>query len=312
VDYAVVSKVVPGVAIAAAGSPPLNTTTNSSGNYVLTGFGAGAYTVTPSRTAQPCLGTANGIFANDAALISQHVVQFITLSPDQLVAGNVSGSAPGTVTAQDAAFVAQKIVGNCSVNNQSGQWVFSPVNVAHPGGVAGQLVENYRAFLKGDVSGDWDPLGASRPGPKLGLFDLPAIASIPNVSAPAGSNVTLPLSLEGLGGASVNSYQFEVAYDPAVLTPQAAAATVQGTMSEGLNVVFNSTVPGVLKVAVYGAFPATGDGVYLDLNFKINGRGGSSTPLSISGFRFNDGKTQVNSQDGLLTVTANGKAIDKD
>jgi hypothetical protein len=29
----------------------------------------------------------------------------------------------------------------------------------HPGGVNMQLVENYRAFLIGDVSGDWDPLG---------------------------------------------------------------------------------------------------------------------------------------------------------
>jgi hypothetical protein len=175
-----------------------------------------------------------------------------------------------------------------------------------------QLVENYRAFLKGDVSGDWDPLGASRPGPKLTLFDLPAIASIPNVSAATGSRVTLPLSLEGLGGTGVSSYQFDLAYDSAVLTPQAAAATVQGTMSQGLNVVFNSSVPGILRVAVYGAFPASGDGVYLDLNFKVSGRAGSSTPLSISGFLFNDGKMQVDSHDSLLTVTANGKAIDKD
>jgi hypothetical protein len=48
------------------------------GNYTLMGLGAGPYTVTPSKSTQPFT-TANGIFSNDAALISRHVVGLITL-----------------------------------------------------------------------------------------------------------------------------------------------------------------------------------------------------------------------------------------
>jgi len=304
VDYAVISKNVPNVAIAAAGSPPLNTVTNSSGNYVLSGFGPGAYTVTPSKTAQPCVGTPNGVFANDAALISQAVVFIITLNSDQLIAGNVSGHAPGPVTAQDAGFVAQKTVSICDVNNLSGQWRFAPPNVAHPSGVTGQLVENYRAFLLGDVSGDWDPLGAGPERP-LPIFELPAIVSLPDVSANAGTNVTLPLRLDELQWVDVNAYQFDLTYDPSVISPADAAATITGTMSEGLNVVYNSSESGLLRVTVYGAIPAIGDGVYLDLHFKVTGNSGTSTPISIENFRLGDGSAAVKVKNSVLSVTSN-------
>ena len=113
--------------------------TDSMGNYALSGFGSGAYTVTPSRTAQPCVPSGpNGIFANDAGLVSQHVVGLITLSPDQQIAGKVAGPLTPELSALDAAFIAQKTVGLCSGNNLSGQWVFSPVERRPPRWCHGQ------------------------------------------------------------------------------------------------------------------------------------------------------------------------------
>jgi hypothetical protein len=310
VDYAVISKNVPNVAIAAAGSPPLNTTTNSLGNYVLSGFGPGAYTVTPSRTAQPCAGTPNGIFANDAALIAQHVVSIITLTPDQQVAAKVQTTVPG-ISSLDAAFVAQKTVSICDVNNMSGQWRFSPPNVAHPSGVAGQLVENYRAYLLGDVSGDWDPAGAGPERP-LPIFTLPAIASLPEMSAGTGTFVTLPLRFDDLQGADVNAYQFDLTYDPSVISPADIAATTRGTMSEGLNVVYNAAEPGLLRVTVFGAIPVIGDGVYLDLHFKVVGSDGAFTPLTIENFRLGDGSSFVTARNGVLKISASAPSLHGD
>jgi hypothetical protein len=309
VDYAVVSKPVPNTVITAAGSPPLNTTTNSLGNYALSGFGPGAYTVTPSRTAQPCAGSPNGIFANDAALIAQHVVGINTLSPDQQVAAKVETQVPG-ITSLDASFVAQKTVGICDVNNLSGQWKFSPPNIAHPSGVTGQLIENYRAYLLGDVSGDWNPLGAGPESP-WPIFTLPAIASLPDISAGTGTSVTLPLRLDDLQGADVNSYQFDITYDPSVISQTDLAVTTSGTMSEGLNVVYNAIMPGLLRVTVYGPIPVMGDGVYLDLHFRVGGDIGASTSVVIDGFRLGDGSSSVKTKNGLVRISAADDTADE-
>ena len=65
--------------------------TDSMGNYSLSGFGAGAYTVTPSNVPQPCMPLVpNGILADDASLISRHyVVGLIALTPEPAIAADV-------------------------------------------------------------------------------------------------------------------------------------------------------------------------------------------------------------------------------
>ena len=220
VDYAIVSKPVANVKLDAPGSIPLMVLTDTMGNYSLSGFGSGAYTVTPSRTAQPCVPSGpNGIFANDAGLVSQHVVDLITLSPDQQIAGKAAGPLTPQLSALDAAFIAQKTVGLCSGNNLSGQWVFSPASVAHPGGVTGSLTENYKAIMIGDVNGDWNPAGAQRPETprRFGVNDI--AASVPVMNAARGSDVLVPFRLDSLGNVGVGSYQFDLVYDPSVITP---------------------------------------------------------------------------------------------
>ncbi len=281
VDYAIVSKPVPDTQLDAAGGIPLMAFTDSMGNYALSGFGGGAYTVTPSRTAQPCLPAGpNGIFSNDAALISQHVVGLITLTSDQLIAADVSNF--HAISSFDAALIAQKVVGICGGLNHSGEWVFSPASVPHPGGVVGSLTENYRAVMIGDVSGDWDPMGPQRPQ-IIRRFGVPDVkASVPVMTAAAGSEAVIPFRIDDLGGIGVGSYQFDLIYDPSVITPAEAAASITGAMDESLTVVSNSPEPGLLKVAVYGSVPVYGDGVYVNLTFKVTGKPGSATPLQLT------------------------------
>jgi len=302
VDYAVIAKAVPEVSISGEGSPAVSAMTNSLGNYSLTGFGAGAYTITASKMAQPCPGgPPNGIFSNDAALIARHVVHLITLSPDQVIAGTVNGfNLP--ISSFDAALIAQKIVGVCSADNHTGEWTFTPPNIEHPGGVNGQIVENYRAVLLGDVSGDWDPLGLAAPGESF-VTDTNAITvSVPVISAVSGSQILIPLRLDGLRERTVESLQFDISYDPAVITPGDPGATLQGAVDQGLSIVSNSPTPGLLKVAIYGAEPAGGDGVYAYLIFNVAGPARTASDLRISGFRFNDGRAAASLKHGQLSV----------
>ena len=308
VDYAVVSKPVPDVSLNADGAVPVSGSTDMTGFYSLSGFGAGPYTVTPSKAAQPCIPSSpNGIFADDASLVSRYVIGLTTLTPTQVAAGKVSGPLTPVLSSFDASLIAQKVVGICSGANQSGRWVFDPADVQHPGGVASVLTENYTAYMMGDVNGDWSPTG-SRGVRLYELFELPAIVSLPAVTAEVGSSITLPLRLDELNGKPVDSFQFELYYDPAVITPRQAAASVAGTMSEGLSVVVNAAEPGILRVAVYGAVPAVGDGVWLNLHFNVTGRAGSSTPLTIGAFRFNDDNSAVTNKDGAVKVTSRDPA----
>jgi hypothetical protein len=168
--------------------------------------------------------------------------------------------------------------------------------------------QDFRALLMGDVSGDWLPTGPNGPqGPGEGGNAVQA--SLPVTEAAAGASVAVPFRLAALGGQGVTSYQFDVQYDPTVIAPQPEAVDLTGTNAANLLVVYNVIQPGLLKVAVYGAVPANGDGVYANLKFTVTGAAGSSTPLALQGFMVNGPAIPILTQDGRLTVSgpvANG------
>ncbi len=285
--------------ISAAGGINFFALSDANGDYGLSGFSSGAYTVTPSRPDEDMM-APNGIFSDDASLVAQHVVQLITLSPTQLRAADVSGL--GQVSSYDAALIAQWVVGIPNPANQAGKWQFTPASTTPD--VREDSSQNYLALLMGDINGDWSPAGP-RQARTTGIID-PGTAvrvSISDLAAGRGTQVTVPLRIENLRGRGITSYQFDIEYDPAVLTPADIAADLAGTISQGLSVVSNSPRPGLLKVAVYGAVPVTGDGVLIDLRFIAAGRTGNSSRLTISGFRFNDQTDGVIPTSGRLDIT---------
>ncbi len=142
---------VSNVTITAAGSPNLMTTTGSpgptEGQYSLTGFGAGAYTVTPTKT-----GGVNGITSFDAAKIAQHVAGTALLSGNQLIAADVSDN--GSVSSFDAAQIA-RFASSSPPFGITGTWKFIPASRFYSS-VTGDLTgKDYIALLMGDVSGNW-------------------------------------------------------------------------------------------------------------------------------------------------------------
>ncbi len=290
---------VPNVTLTAAGSPVISDVTDSNGDYSLTGFGAGPYTVTPTRPNQN-YATPNGIFSFDAGLVAQHVVGLITLTGPRLEAAKVSGLP--TVSSFEAALIAQWTVNINLPINQTGRWKFTPPTTSPNVNVNG--TQDYLALLMGDVDGDW-VTGNNRPIPtnKTGSKDA-VRASVPTMEAISGSEVIIPFKIDNLQGKQVGSYQFDVQFDPTVLEPQEIVADLAGTISESLSMAANSPQPGLVKVTVYGAIPVGGDGVYVNLRFVTVGAVGTTTPLSVSAFRFNNGENEVITADGQLTVAA--------
>ena len=289
---------VAGTTMTAAGTPDSIALTDANGNYTLTSLGLGAYTVTPSK---PNMSSAasNGIFSNDASLISRYIVGLATLSPAQFKAAAVSGQP--SITAFDAALIAQWIVGIPNAVNQTGRWKFTPADRSFASILSDQTDQNHTAILMGDVSGDWNP-ALPRPNSAGRSDDDPVVVSAGRVKAAPGERVTVPIRIDELRGTGVSSFQFDVEYDPDVVAPGANSASVAGTATEGMVVASNVVEPGLLKVVVFGPAPVRGDGVYVDLRFDLAKVPGKSSSLSVKGFRFNDGIDAVAMVDGQISV----------
>jgi len=62
----------------------------------------------------------------------------------------------------------------------------------------------------------------------------------------------------------------------------------------------------VLKVAVYGAYPASGDGVYVNLRFRATGAAGSRSALHIDEFYVGNGTASTYTYDGEVVINGGG------
>ena len=142
--------------ITGAGSPNVVTTTAApganAGQYALSGFGAGSYTITPTKT-----GGVNSITSFDAARIAQHVAGINILTGTQLTVADVSGN--GTLSSFDAGQVARFVAG-VSGSGLTASWIFSPPNRIYSDITTSITGQDYSALLMGEVSGNWSNTGA--------------------------------------------------------------------------------------------------------------------------------------------------------
>ncbi len=285
---------VSNVLLNGAGSPAVSTTTNSLGSYVLTGFGAGAYTITPTKT-----GATNGAITSfDAARIAQHVVGATTLNATQLIVADVSGA--GGVSSFDSAMVASFAVASPNIG-QTGTWRFAPASNSHAsisGNISG---EDYSALLMGDVSGNWVDVGL-RPA-TFGGPQKPITLSASRMTAGDANNVTIPVRVDDINGKGILSYEFDLRYDPAVIVPQDRPIDLTKTVSQGLSIAVNATEPGLLRVAVYGTAPIDKDGVLLNLRFRSVGVRDMISPIHWERVVFNEGNPAVIANDGAVSLS---------
>ncbi|MBK8465313.1 MAG: hypothetical protein IPL32_05730 [Chloracidobacterium sp.] len=286
------TRFVSNVAVNGAGSPPVSALTDSLGTYSLTGFGLGSYTVTPSKSG----GVNSAISSFDAARVSQFVTGSFTLNPTQQIVADVSGN--GSISSFDAALVAAFSVGN--PGGSSGNWRFVPINRTYASVISDISGEDYSALLMGEVTGNWLNSGgriANGNGPETAVA-----VSVSHQAAQAGKEILIPVSIDGAAGKNIISYEFDLRYDPLVITPLTNPVELTGTVSRGLTAVTNISEPGLLRVVVYGPMPIDSNGLLLNLRFEAVGTSGSVSSLKWERIIFNDGAPQATAVDGRIDI----------
>jgi uncharacterized delta-60 repeat protein len=312
-------KYISNATITGSGSPIVTTTTAppgaTAGQYTLSGFGGGSYTVSVSKTTGQ-----NSITSNDAARIAQHVAGISLLTTNsQKVTADVTGN--GNISSQDAAKVAQYVAGlPISPPNLTGRWQFYlPPGPTFP--VAGsatsrnyqyitsaQTGQDFIGLLLGEVTGNWIPTNA-RPDThgkqaeaEAGGLERSIAVTLSQIASGAGKEILVPVNVDGAAGKDVISYEFDLRYDPAVIQPSSDPVNVIGTASRGLSVVTNATEPGLLRVVVYGALPIVDDGVLVNLRFTPVGAPGSASLLTFERIMFNEGEPGVIVSNGQVEL----------
>jgi Tol biopolymer transport system component len=312
-----------------AGAPPVGPViTGTPGTYTLTGFGAGSYTIKPTKPGGPNA----AINSFDAARVAQGVsgtVPFV--SQNQRFVSDVNAS--GSVTSNDAANIARFAAGlPANVGTIVGGWRFFVTGAPSPLPTAPQTYndsrtyasvassvtgEDYVALLVGEASGSWNPATHPRPARTVGSGQMsdsgedaspvgePITVTVPSIVAAAGKEIVIPVSVDGVAGKDIISYEFDLRYDPAVIKPLSEPVDVGSTVSRGLIVVTNPYEPGLLRVVVYGPMPIIENGVLLNLRFTALGKPIAVSPLAFQRIMFNEGGSAIDEYNGKVEIVGN-------
>ena len=317
----------------------LSATSDGNGVYQLTGLSnIGSHTVTPSKS-----GDVNGINSTDAVRIQQYLVGSVAFSPNQRAAADTSNN--GSINSTDALRIQQYLV-QAQTSHIIGQWKFTPASKNYSSLNANLSAEDYAAVLMGEVTGNWTPPASGTNAPlaeedetvefiapgknnepaqfekkrrKHAAESVSAAAATVTVALPTdatagnGTTVTIPIDVSQLPALTdanrVETYNFNVRFDPNVLSNPTAVAT--GTISGAAfgSLIFNSPQPGVFSVSYTNPNGITGQGALLNLQFTVVGAANQQTDLTFVGtnispapFEFNDGDPQAIINTGRFTV----------
>ena len=267
-----------GIALAGAtmtltGSSTGSTTTDGSGNYTLTGFNGGTYTVTPTKAAR--LPLSAGINTTDVIAIQRHFLLLGTpLSGCRLAAADPA--APfGTITTGDVIATQRFFLGFSTGIGNTGKYQFNPVNRSYSPLTTNQVAQNFDAIVFGDVA---TPFANPRPGgpdPEAVGTSLSAVASVslPEMAADQSkSNFTAEVKTSAIDpNSNLVGFQGDFTFDERVVTFESQPVQPAGLTAGNWNVSGN-VLPGAgpirtLRVSAYSNDfkPLSGAGTLFEL-----------------------------------------------
>ena len=306
---------VPNVTVSGTGSQNITASTGSNGTYSLTGFGSGAYTLTPSKTGD----IGNSISSLDAAYIAQYAVTLRSLSSAQLAAADVSGN--GEVTSFDASFIARYAV-NLQNTGSTGTWAFLPSSRNYSEVTSALTGVDFSAVIMGDVTGNWTPTPSAQSMSGEEIVENIALSNLYGETvrllmptkgkgrpgfderiSRAGEIVSMPLTVAGFDSSGVYSFDAVITYDENIIEPVFdSPIEIFGTLSTNLNITVNPSEPGKLRISAYGVVPVYGDGELIRVRFRTIGTNATETEIGFESLVFNETNVTDKVQSGRIVV----------
>jgi hypothetical protein len=124
---------------------------------------------------------------------------------------------------------------------------------------------------------------------------------LPEISARAGSEISMPLTIGDLGGEKITSFEFVVSGDTSLV--RFTGVDQSGTLSEGLTMFANNRVrpysAGRMKVVCASAEPIQGKGVLVRIIGTIGNKSGSC-PVILTNVVLNAGKPEARATNGFI------------
>ena len=309
------------------GFTPQVMTTNINGDYSFAGLpGGNDYVVTPTKT-----GDANNIESFDASNVARYVAGLDNPTNNQQIAADADNDS--VLTSFDASLIARFVAGLLDYGIV-GTWKFLPANRTYPMLNADRTNQNYTAILVGETSGNWIATGPFVPGDRLATAtDTAAVSTddpqpsnavtvtLPDMKASPGTNITVPVKVSDLSGFGVRALDLDLVFDPSVLQPQAAPTDTEGTLTAGMLITPNASVPGHLIISGFQMTEVGGSGTLIYLKFIVVGTPRTTTPIGFAdfrdgnavmhpGLRFNAGSPIAIATKGSISVVGSGTGHD--
>jgi hypothetical protein len=344
---------VSGVNLNATGNANASTISNGSGAYQLSNLLAGNYTVTPSKTGDvKGINSldATRIQQYRVGLITLTPNQLIAADTDGN--GIVNSLDASRIQQRAVGITAQNIIGqwkfvpgskqynsinsNLSAENYeavlvgevSGNWA-TATSFADDSEMEEEMLPKQDNLIdtadrldnelahqndkRMEQSSDSQPNYSQSESAVAGGVQV-AVSLLTNAKASTGTVITIPVSIGAIpAGSSIESVDFSVFYNSAVLQPTAVVGSNSGTLSSGCSVLPNSPLAG--KVIVSGscasAIITAAGGVLYNLQFTVIGAANQTTALSFvnpsnntNTFQFNNGTPIAATNTGQFTVFA--------
>ena len=282
---------VSNVRVDLSGSQTMSATTNSTGSYVASNVALGGWSVDPMRTG----GMGNSVSSLDAARVLQVIAGFISFTPMQRLACDVTGD--GNLSALDAVRILQYsagVINDLPLAAMCGSdWIFYPSpdpfqfqqittplmgsGTCRPGDIFLTLTsalntapnQDFEGIVIGDCTGNWTPSAGA-----LRQVAASAGATVHAGALRAGRSHTYQLPIYVRSAAPFSALDVKLTYNPAAL--RLRAVHPHGAASDALIGVHNDD--GTLTVTLASATEIDPSrGPVLVAEFSANADG--STPM---------------------------------
>ena len=245
-----------------------STTTTAGGNYTFDSIEEQSWTIEPELLGE----LGDSIDEMDAALVLSAATGETTLTPEQMLAADVTGN--GSISGVDASLILQRVTGLIErfpvAYTCGSDWVFIPrpageppvgdQTVTQPQISDGECVpgsitleplvgviggRDFLALAFGDVDGSWVSVTAGEGAGDEGVEDLPMELGHPRLR---GASAQIPIEVIPQG--PYRGLYLVIEYDPATVTIHGLRRVLE---ARDLLVVINDTEPGRLVVAAASA-----------------------------------------------------------